>query len=67
MSDVANSAKLTTLDYILSVMDTAQSPLDFAIIFHFNHKLDLEALRRGAYSALTPNLGSIGTVMSCSE
>jgi len=51
MSDVANSAKLTTLDYILSVMDTAQSPLDFAIIFHFNHKLDLEALRRGAYSA----------------
>ena len=51
MSAVANSTRLTTLDYILSVMDTAQSRLDFAIIFHFNHKLDLEGLRRGAHSA----------------
>jgi hypothetical protein len=51
MSAAANSAKLTTLDYILSVMDTAQSTVDFAIIFHFNHKIDLEALRRGAHSA----------------
>jgi hypothetical protein len=51
MSAVANSARLTMLDYVLSVMDTAQSRLDFAIIFHFNHELDLEALRRGAHSA----------------
>ncbi len=51
MSAVANPARLTTLDYILSVMDTAQSPVDFAIIFHFNHKLDMDALRSGAHSA----------------
>ena len=51
MSAVANSTRLTMLDYILSVMDTAQAPVDFAIIFHFNHKIDLDALVRGARSA----------------
>ena len=45
------AARLTTLDYILSVMDTSQSPVDFAIVFHFDRKLDLDALRRGAASA----------------
>ena len=32
-------------------MDTAESPLDFAIIFYFNQKLDLDCLRQGAQSA----------------
>ena len=47
----AIAARLTTLDYILSVMDTSRSPVDFAIVFHFDRKLDLDALRRGAASA----------------
>ncbi|HSE34132.1 MAG TPA: hypothetical protein VLA93_21340 [Pyrinomonadaceae bacterium] len=60
MTAAAMSGRLTTLDYILSVMDTAQSSVDFAILFHFNDKLDLGALRRGAQSARRrfPNTGS---------
>jgi hypothetical protein len=51
MTAASTSTRLTTLDYILSVMDTAQSSVDFAIVFHFNDKLDVDALRRGALSA----------------
>jgi len=51
MNTAVKGVRLTTLDYILSVMDTAESPLDFAIIFYFNQKLDLERLQRGAQSA----------------
>ena len=51
MNTTTTDIRLTTLDYLLCVMDTAQAPLDFAIIFHFKHKLDLNALRRGAQSA----------------
>jgi hypothetical protein len=51
MSTAVKGVRLTTLDYIMSVMDTAESPLDFAIIFYFNQKLDLHRLRRGAQSA----------------
>lgn len=51
MTPATTSRRLTTLDYILSVMDTALSSVDFAIIFHFNGKLDVDGLRRGAQSA----------------
>lgn len=44
-------ATLTTLDYILSVMDTPKSTVDFAIVFHFREQLDLDALTLGAESA----------------
>ena len=51
---------LTTLDYILSVMDTPKSTVDFAIVFHFREPLDLDALSRGAESArkMFPTSGS---------
>lgn len=54
------SIPLTTLDYILSVMDTPKSPIDFSIIFHLNDQLDLDALRVGAESArrVFPTSGS---------
>jgi len=51
MYNAVKAVRLTTLDYILSVMDTAESPLDFAIIFYFDQKLDLDCLRQGAQSA----------------
>ena len=52
--------KLSTLDYIVSVMDCPPSQLDFTIILSFNHRLDIDALRRGATSArnLFPTSGS---------
>jgi hypothetical protein len=54
------STSLTTLDYILSVMDTPKSRVDFAIVFHFNEQLDFDALRLGAESArrMFPTSGS---------
>ena len=56
----ASTTTLTTLDYVLSVMDTPKSPVDFAIVFHFNDQLDLDALRLGAESArrMFPTSGS---------
>ena len=43
--------RLTTLDYVLSVMDTPESRLNFAIIFHFDKALDFDGLQLGAESA----------------
>ncbi|HEX7296781.1 MAG TPA: hypothetical protein VF251_13565, partial [Pyrinomonadaceae bacterium] len=51
MNPAVKDVRLTPLDYLLSVMDNTQAPLDFTIIFHFNRNLDLNALRRGAQSA----------------
>lgn len=55
----ATAGRLTTLDYILSVMDTPLSSVDFAILLYFGNKLDLDALRLGARSARRkfPNTG----------
>ena len=51
MNHAVKDVRLTTLDYLLSVMDTADSPLDFAIVFYLNQKPDLDRLLRGARSA----------------
>lgn len=51
MNTAVKGVRLTTLDYILSVMDTPESPLDFAIIFYFDQKLDLDGLQQGAQRA----------------
>jgi hypothetical protein len=62
MTALASSSgiRLSTLDYIVSVMDSPQSPLDFTIVLRFNQKLDSDALRKGALSArnLFPTTGS---------
>jgi len=53
MSAAASTTKLrlSTLDYILSVMDSPQSPLDFSICFRFRGRIDPQGLLRGANSA----------------
>lgn len=52
--------RLSTLDYIVSVMDTPQTRLDFTLVLHFKQRLDSDALRKGALSArnLFPTTGS---------
>ncbi|HKS09786.1 MAG TPA: hypothetical protein VJS13_09590 [Pyrinomonadaceae bacterium] len=46
-----NHAKLSTLDYAFSVLDSGDSPQDFTIILHLNNPPSLERLRAGAASA----------------
>jgi hypothetical protein len=43
--------RLATLDYLISVVDSRQSRLDFTIVLRFNQKLDFDALSHGASSA----------------
>jgi len=43
--------RLSTLDYIVSVMDSPLTHLDFTIALRFNQLLDCDALRIGALSA----------------
>jgi NRPS condensation-like uncharacterized protein len=52
--------RLSTLDYLVSVMDSPQSHLDFTIALRFNEQIDSDALRAGASSArnLFPTTGS---------
>jgi hypothetical protein len=52
--------RLSTLDYLVSVMDSPQSHLDFTIVLRFKQRLDFNALRNGALSArnLFPTTGS---------
>lgn len=59
-ASAVTTTTLTTLDYILSVMDTPKSTVDFAIVFHFREQLDLDALSLGAESArkMFPTSGS---------
>ena len=42
---------LSTLDYVISVMDSPQSQLDFTIAFKFRRRFDLASLQKGATSA----------------
>lgn len=53
MSACASSSgiRLSTLDYLVSVMDSPQSHLDFTILLRFNQRFDFDALREGARSA----------------
>jgi len=57
---LSSVAKLSTMDLVISVMDSQQSSLDFTLVFHLAKGLDLEDLRRGAKSArnLYPATGS---------
>ena len=47
-----NQAKLSTLDYAFSLLDSADSPQDFTIVLHLNNPPSLDALRAGATSAI---------------
>jgi hypothetical protein len=52
--------KLAPIDFVLSVMDSPQRPLDFGLLFHLREAPGLEALRVGATSSrnLYPTTGS---------
>ena len=56
----ANRGDLSAIDLALVVMDSAQRPLDFTLLFHFSEAPGIDALRAGAISArnLYPTTGS---------
>ena len=46
-----NNGELSAIDLALVVMDSAQRPLDFTLLFHFSEAPGIDALRAGARSA----------------